>query len=161
MVGLTLFFVLMRTKLLILRFKMDEIELYRYIYSNRLLINNCNGIYSSNDLPTLLKSGFYIVNTDPNYLPGSHWVALYINKNNYAYYFDSLGNVPINSVANILDRNKITYDYNTKRIQGDKSDVCGDYCLLFVYLACQGYILKSFISLFGDDRQYNDRLVEL
>lgn len=136
-------------------------ELYAYIYSNPMLTAKCNGIYSSNDLPIIFKPGFYIINTDPDYLPGSHWLALFVTYNNHAYYFDSLGKVPIDSVAVVLHNSKLSYDYSTRRIQSNGSDVCGDYCLLFVYFMCKGNDLSYFLSLFGDDLTNNDVLVEL
>ena len=45
------------------------------------------GVYASNTLPKkLARDKFYIVNTDPNYSTGEHWLALY---NGYVY--DSFG----------------------------------------------------------------------
>ena len=37
------------------------------------------------------KPAIYIVNADPNYLSGSHWVAVCVLKNHPAEFFDPLG----------------------------------------------------------------------
>ena len=48
-----------------------------------------NGVYSRNNLPKT-KDGAYVINLDEYKSIGSHWIALYVNANNIAY-FDSFG----------------------------------------------------------------------
>ena len=33
----------------------------------------------------------FVINLDPDYMPGSHWVAAFIDKKNNCLYFDSFG----------------------------------------------------------------------
>ena len=44
-----------------------------------------NGVYSTNNLPKI-KDGAYIINLDEYESIGTHWIALYVNDNNVAYF---------------------------------------------------------------------------
>ena len=35
-----------------------------------------------------------VINLDPSYKPGSHWVAVYFDRNGEGEYFNSLGRYP-------------------------------------------------------------------
>ena len=48
-----------------------------------------DGVYSRNNLPKV-KDGAYVINLDEYESTGTHWIALYVNGNNIAY-FDSFG----------------------------------------------------------------------
>ena len=49
-----------------------------------------NGVYSRDNLPNKIKDGAYVTNLDEFSNIGTHWVALWVNKNNVTY-FDSFG----------------------------------------------------------------------
>ena len=74
-----------------------------------------NGVYSRNNLPKI-KDGAYVINLDEYKPIGTHWIALYVNKNNIVY-FDSFGvkHIPKEIKKFIGNRNIIT---NIFRIQG-------------------------------------------
>ena len=48
-----------------------------------------NGAYSRNDL-SKVKDGAYVINVGKYKSIGTHWIALYLNDDNVAY-FDSFG----------------------------------------------------------------------
>ena len=49
-----------------------------------------NGVYSRDNLPKI-KDGAYVINRDEYSDTGTHWVALYVQKdNNNVIYFDFL-----------------------------------------------------------------------
>ena len=50
-----------------------------------------NGVYSRDNLPDKIKDGAYIINLDEYSDIGTHWIALYVVRNNDATYFDSFG----------------------------------------------------------------------
>ena len=56
------------------------------IYQNK---SRFNGVYSRDNLPKI-KDGTYVINLDECCDIGTHWVALYVQNNNIAY-FDSFG----------------------------------------------------------------------
>ena len=77
---------------------------------------------------------------------GTHWVALYIKKladgSTEPIYFDSYGCAPPRAVTDFVGTAHIPY--NTKDIQGLLSDICGWFCLAFLYM------LTSFPHRTGD-----------
>ena len=54
-----------------------------------------NGVFSRNNLPKKIKDGAYVINLHEYADVGTHWIALFCNKNEIVY-FDSFGveNVP-------------------------------------------------------------------
>ena len=49
-----------------------------------------NGVFSRNDLPEKIKDRAYVINLDEYADVGTHWIALFCNKNEIIY-FDSFG----------------------------------------------------------------------
>ena len=48
-----------------------------------------NGVFSRNNLPKKVKDGAYVINLDEYADIGTHWIALFCNRNEIVY-FDSL-----------------------------------------------------------------------
>ena len=57
-----------------------ELEMY---YQNE---PRFNGVFSRNNLPKKIKDGAYIINLDEYADVGTHWIALFCNKNEIAYF---------------------------------------------------------------------------
>ena len=49
-----------------------------------------NGVYSRDNLPKQVKDGAYVINLDEHKDTGTHWIALFCNRNEIVY-FDSFG----------------------------------------------------------------------
>ena len=49
-----------------------------------------NGVFSKNNLPLKIKDGAYVINLDEYADIGTHWIALFCNRNEIVY-FDSFG----------------------------------------------------------------------
>ena len=119
------------------------------------------GTYSVNLLPEnpLRKRPLgLIVNLDPHYEPGSHWVALFIDENNNASYFDSFG-FPMfkKSILEFLIKNNVNQiEYNKYILQSVKSSVCGAFTILFLKMRCNGFSLAEFLKLYSNNFDNND-----
>ena len=82
-----------------------------------------------------------ILNTDPHYKDGEHWISLFINiKKKYIIYFDSNGNPPPKEVKELITKitkqgKQIGIDFdvliNTLEHQKTESE-CGMYSLYFI-----------------------------
>jgi len=82
-----------------------------------------------------------IFNTDPHYLPGSHWISMFINiKQKYIFFFDSTGDKAPKEiedfVKNIMEQGlaeniKFRYIENRKQHQ-KKNTECGVYSLFMI-----------------------------
>lgn len=123
-------------------------------YMSRLGIRNYD-VYAADRLPTVAigPSTAIIVNTDPHTESGEHWVAFYTDRDGRRIeYFDSFGNPPhLPTYQQFLRRNSSRpYIYNSHRLQGYNTSVCGHYCL--VYLYCRVHCdmtMNDFVGLFG------------
>ena len=82
-----------------------------------------------------------IFNTDPHYLDGSHWVAVFIDiKEEMIYYFDSVGDGPPRRIMKFINKvkkqgNSIGKKFKVKinRTPHQKNDTeCGVYALFFI-----------------------------
>ena len=108
-------------------------------------------------VPTL-----YIVNKDKSTLPGSHWTAIFIDpKQDSGVYFDSYGLKPHNKyITRFFNYNCNVVEYNTERLQGLCSDVCGAYCVYFCYLISRGFTMNDLVKKFRQKSDsYNDKWV--
>ena len=65
---------------------LTKFEIQRY-YQNE---PRFNGVFSRNNLPKKIKDGVYVINLDEYADVGTHWIALYCNRNETVY-FDSIG----------------------------------------------------------------------
>lgn len=119
------------------------------------------GVYAADRIPFKLElPAALIVNTDPASQPGTHWIAIYIDKYGSGVYFDSYGEKPRSKHhRHRLRRLCKTIEYNTKRLQSWDSKVCGEYCIMFIYNMCSGRSLRSFCKLFSHNTRLNDRIV--
>jgi hypothetical protein len=129
------------------------------------------GIYCKDQLPYTRKDGCYIINmqdnedVNGNENPGTHWVSAIIN-NKQACYFDAFGCVPPRNVQEFLAPYK-PFPYNTKEIQNIMSEVCGWYCIYFLYWMMHNNNIKSmkerlelFTNQFSNDVKKNETLLK-
>lgn len=86
----------------------------------------------------------YVVNLDPAHLPGSHWVALYLDPVNGGEYFDSYGSKPIPECSRLL-QSCPRASYNSVMLQEDTL-VCGQYCVVYLMLRCRGRSFDKIIQ---------------
>ena len=70
------------------------------------------------------------INIDNGSQGGTHWCAFYV-KDKRSYYFDSFGGAPDKFLLNQLPKPIIYHNYKTQDIN---SQLCGSYCLYFLYL---------------------------
>ena len=82
-----------------------------------------------------------ILNTDPHYLGGAHWICLFINlKKRFIYYFDSNADKTPKQVKTFIEKVKtqanklgITLDEFVNKTEHQKSDTeCGMYVLYII-----------------------------
>lgn len=120
------------------------------------------GVFASDTLPRKIhkKPALLIVNTDPIAKPGAHWQALYIGCDGRGEHFCSYGLGPyVPSIRKFMDRHCKIWNKNTTDLQGIDSDVCGQYCVMYLLYKAHGYTLKDFLSRFSDNCTANDDFV--
>src|SRR5437870_338164 len=122
------------------------------------------GVFALNKLPTLnqLKQDRCLIfNTDPDYLPGTHWCAIYLHVHPSGYVtgelFDSLAaRTPPPEIYKFMNRHCQAWTVNPFRLQG-KSQVCSQYCLVYLIGKCKGYTTEEIFQDFSrNDYVTND-----
>ena len=88
-----------------------------------------NGLYSRNNL-SRLKNGAYVINLDHSKNTGTHWVVVFVKKNEVVY-FDSFSVEYIHKEIMERIRNK-NIKTNIFRIEDYNSIMCGYFCILFI-----------------------------
>lgn len=136
---------------------MNSLEVYATLRTLPVYTN----VYAANRLPNSisLPCGI-VVNTDPDYKEGSHWIAIFIDKFRNGEYFDSYGLPPfVAHHKRFLRTNCKTFVFNTQEMQSLNSDVCGQYCLLYLYFRAHGRSLVDFQRIFCSDSIKNDSIL--
>ena len=117
-----------------------------------------NGVFSRNNLPKKIKDGAYVINLDEYADVGTHWIALFCNRNEIAY-FDSFGveHVPKKIEEFIGNKNIIA---NIFRVQANDSVMCGYSCIGFIDFMLAVKKLTDFTNIFSPyDFRKNDDII--
>ena len=124
-----------------------------------------NGVFSKDELRMIdLREGNYVVNLQSSRQgPGTHWLALVIQKTQ-AFYFDPFGAPPPLEVTRFVRRKKIIkrFGYNSWIIQDLKSESCGWYALaLLLFLKNNPNndltaVCNRFVNQFSQDTKENE-----
>ena len=117
-----------------------------------------NGVFSRNNLPKKIKDGAYVINLDEYADVGTHWIALFCNRNEIVY-FDSFGveHVPEEIKEFVGNKNIIA---NIFRVQANNSVMCGYFCIGFIDFMLAGKKLNDFASLCSPhDIEKNDNII--
>lgn len=120
-----------------------------------------SGVFAADEIPRIWsKPAGIIVNTDGHTKPGEHWVSMYVDRAGKGWYFDSYGLPPIiPQHITMLRRNCKFFRYNVKQLQSDSSDVCGQFCIVFLHFMSCGFGVARFNNIFSDNMRENDRIV--
>jgi hypothetical protein len=117
------------------------------------------GTFSRDTIPG--ASGLMIVNTDPSYLSGTHWIAIFIDPSRQrGEYFDSFGRPPDEHFTSYMNAHCSNWIYNKRQLQSVISKFCGYYCIVYCLLRSIGKDMNSFLKTFSRDTGYNDFLIK-
>ena len=118
------------------------------------------GVFPADQIPRVwTKPTAFVFNTDDHTRPGMHWVAVYVNSSNIGYYFDSYGMPPfVPEHINRLRKNCKHFRWNVKQLQSETSDVCGQYCIMFLQNMSNGISMRVFLDNFSADTNKNDAI---
>jgi hypothetical protein len=148
---------------------MNTLDLEYILGHDPIVAKYFQGVYSSDNLPQDKQEGLksFIVNTDPAYMPGTHWIALFMYHDTrtgqyVAEYFDSYGStVPVTkNIQRFIDVNTDAVIKNTKELQSVFSDVCGAWCVYFLHNRHRGVSLTSIINRFTAATTQNDMRIK-
>ena len=134
-------------------------KILRHMHSTRnvfLKVYPADQIPSRNEITTYPCC--FVANTDPSWMPGTHWVAVFIGRNGRVEYFDSYGRRPMSPKMKAFCGTD--YIYNPKVVQSIFSALCGHFCIYFLAQRCSGKSVKNIIKQFDENNAlYNENLV--
>ena len=117
-----------------------------------------NGVFSRNNLPKKIKDGAYVMNLDEYTDVGTHWIALFCNRNEIVY-FNSFGVEPIPEETKKIIRNK-NIKANIFRVQENDSMMCGYFRIGVIDFMVAGKKLIDYTNLFSPhDFKKNDNII--
>ena len=122
------------------------------ILSNDPFSKSCFiGVFPRDKLPELTSyPTCFVVNTDPSYKVGEHWLGMYFDRYRKCYFFDSFRNEPdYFKLDQFVNKNSVEVESNYYQIQDFFSNTCGHYTVFFILLITRGFSLKEILSCFN------------
>lgn len=106
-------------------------------------IKNYRGCYMKDQLKNLEPKNVecFILNFEDSDSSGSHWSAVW-HEGNSKIFFDSFGTNPPFELINYLGPGILS---STFQIQKINTDICGELCILILYLLDSGYSFEEII----------------
>ena len=105
-----------------------------------------------------IKDGSYVINLDEYADVGTHWIALFCNRNEIVY-FDSFGVEHVSKEIKKFVRNK-NIKANIFQVQANNSVMCGYIYIGFIDFMLAGKKLTDFTSMFSPyDFKKNDDII--
>ena len=68
-------------------------------------------------IKTISCPSSFVINLDPSYKPGSHWVAVYFDRNGVGEYFDSFARYPPHEIDHFLCSHAKGWQYSHMQVQ--------------------------------------------
>ena len=143
-----------RLGFLMLPHPLTNFEIQKY-YQNKPRLN---GVFSRNNLPDKIRVEAYVINLDEYADVGTHWIALFGNKNGIVY-FDSFGakHVP-EEIKEFIGHKNIKASIS--RVQANNSVMYSYFCIGFIDFMLAGKKLANFMNLFSPhDFEENDEII--
>ncbi len=138
-------------------------DIYRAINKDIFCKSSFLGVFPRDRLLTIYRFPCSVIlNTEPSYKEGEHWLAMYFTDKRQCEFFDSYGNAPTTyGLEKYIKLASSEWNYNKQRIQGDSSASCGYYCIYFLLLKSRHFSLNDVVGLFSKTNfDLNDFKVE-
>ena len=130
--------------------ELNELEILEII--TKFDIQKFLGVFACNEIANITNEGCLIVNTDPSYQAGTHWISIII-KNKHVYYYDPLNMnfwLTDANISNFLKKQRKDLFINNVPIQTFSSPYCGQHCVVFCYLMMKKNIsFRQFLKIFS------------
>ena len=142
---------------------MNNTELEEKLFNDHRIRDIVGGVYASDAIPIHVKKRplLHIVNTDPSYMPGKHWVVIYIGEDGLVEHFDPLGEAPNSTIEHYLwSISPKGYLKITTALQGSTSSNCGQFCLYYSYFRARNFGMQCIVNSLTLDHAFNDYIVD-
>jgi hypothetical protein len=145
-------------------YETDSEQLAQFLYPR---LETFRGVYSANELDRSQRAlGWpstpphtFILNTDTTNLPGQHWIAVFVTRENWGEVFDSYGLLPPTWIQRWMNEYTRGWSHNPFLVQPPNSNSCGQFCVYFLIRRSQANSMHAVLDSFTTDFKYNERLV--
>jgi hypothetical protein len=112
---------------------------------------NFLGVFPRDHLPVItVYPVSFVLNTDPSYKEGEHWLGIYFDRKRKCYFFDSFGYEPTYFGLDFyMQKYASVIEFNKEQVQGFFSNTCGHYTVFFILLITRGFTFEEIISCFN------------
>ena len=103
------------------------------------------GVYAINEMKlikTVSSPSSFVINLDPSYKHGSHWVAVYFDRNGVGEYFDSFARYPPHEIDDLLCSHAKRWQYNRMQVQEIYTRRCGQFVVFYICQKSRGLTLE-------------------
>lgn len=142
---------------------MNSLEILHALKANKFTHKIFDNVYPCDKLPKIKKNSstkIIIANFSDSTSEGTHWVAFRISRGSLELFDSSAQSLYFNSYFQRFIRQnqrRVTL-YNTLPLQSEKSDLCGEFCVLYSYYRCRRTSFSNFIKMFNHtDLRLNDK----
>ena len=138
---------------------MDTMQIARLLAMDPRTRSIFRGVVPKDGLPTTIDAlpAAFVCNTDDGDEPGEHCIALNLDADGQGDYVCSYGLPPRHAAfRTFMNEHCSEWTHNTRRLQSPLSNVCGQYCVAYVLLRCNGLRLITFVNIFGTDLVANN-----
>ena len=120
---------------------LNNFEIQKY-YKNE---PRFNGAFSINNLPKKIKDGTYVINLNEYADVGTHWIALFCNRNEIVYFhIFGVEHIPEEIKEFIGNKN-----INIFQVQANDSVMCRYFCIGFIDFMLGGKKLTDYEKKFS------------
>ena len=135
-----------------------QLELAIYAHGDRNVGHAFQGIYSVDNLPSVVRPpAFIVLNTDTHNLPGKHWMVIFIDEDLCGEVFDSLALPVSDFIIRFMNRHSRQWICNQVAYQPVTSTRCGVYVLYYVTQRLYYSSLKDFCRTLSANVNVNER----
>ena len=109
-----------------------------------------NCAFSRNNLPKKIKDGVSVINVDEYADAGTHWIALFCNRNEIVHFNSFAGEHISEEIKEFIEEfpgNK-NIKVNIFRVQANNSVIRGYFCIRFIESMSAGKKLTDYTSFF-------------
>ena len=102
-------------------------------------------VYAIDEMKSIKSVSYpfsFVINLDPSYKPGSHWVAVYFDKNGVGEYFDLFARYPPHEVVHFLCSHAKGWQYNCMQVQELSTAMCGQFVVFYIHQKSRGLTLE-------------------
>ena len=128
---------------------------------DQLIKSSFHGVFPIDALPESISNLPFtmVVNMDTHNLPGSHWIAVYIDEYKRGEIFDSLALPTSLPLAKWMNQFTVSWRRNSRYYQHLFSSYCGAFVIYFILMRPHVRSMQDVTKMFTSTLYKNDSLV--